>query len=206
MAWVNFAPAITPRGDLRPSARSAIKPAMPAFHITPATLADAPEIAQIYAHHVLHGIASFEVTPPDADEIAARIGKVLGKGWPWLVAREGDGHGDGAVLGYAYIGQLGPREAYAYACEDSIYLRHDRLGQGIGSALLAALIEGAAVAGFRQMIALITGTESPSVALHARHGFAHGGVQRSVGWKHGQWLDVIQMQRALGEGDASAPA
>ena len=196
MAWINLG------RHLPPVAPSAITRTMPAFHIAPATLADAPAIAELYAHHVLHGTASFEITPPGAEEIAARIGKVLEKGWPWLVARDEDG----TVLGYAYVGQLGPREAYAYACEDSIYLRHDRLGQGIGGALLAALIDAAAAAGFRQMVALITGSESPSVALHARHGFVHGGVQRSVGWKHGRWLDVIQMQRALGDGDVSAPA
>lgn len=171
------------------------------FRIEPASLADAPAIAAIYAHHVIHGTASFEIAPPDAAEIAARMGKAFGHGWPWLAAR-GE---DGALLGYAHAGQLLPRIGYRYACEDSIYLRHDRLGEGIGTALLAALIAAAAAAGFRQMLALIAGTEPASVALHERAGFIRCGLQRSVGWKHGRWIDVIHMQRALGEGDESMP-
>lgn len=174
---------------------------MPVFHITPATLADAPAITEIYAHHVLHGTASFEIEPPDAEEIAARMGKGLERGWPWLAAR-GE---DGALLGYAYAGQLGPRAGYRYACEDSIYLRRDCLGQGIGTALLAALIAASEAAGFRQMVALIAGTEPGSVALHERAGFVLCGRQLAVGWKHGRWIDVIEMQRALGPGDGMPP-
>lgn len=182
-----------------------------AFTITPATPADAPAIAAIYAHHVLHGSATFEIVPPDAEDIADRLRKVLDAGWPWLIARDAAGE----VLGYAYAGQLGPRAAYRLACEDSIYLRHDRLGQGIGSALLTALIAAAEQAGFRQMIALIAedegadsgnGVTGPaSVALHRRAGFTHCGRLQSVGRKHGRWLDLIYMQRALGMGDGAPP-
>ena len=172
-----------------------------AFRIVPATVADAPEIAEIYAHHVRHGTASFEIEAPDAREIAARMAKVLAQGWPWLLAR----HDDGALLGYAYAGQLHPRPGYAYACEDSIYIHHDALGHGIGTALLPALIDAATAAGFRQMLALIAGTEPASIALHDRAGFVRCGLERSVGWKHGGWIDVIRMQRQLGEGDATSP-
>ena len=169
--------------------------------IASATLADAPEVAAIYAHHVLHGTASWEITPPSPDEIAQRIGKVLGEGWPWLVARDAQG----TVLGYAYVAQYNPRAGYLYACEDSIYLHRDALGQGIGTLLLAALIEASEAWGFRQMIAGIAGSEPASVALHARAGFVEVARLRSVGRKHGQWLDVIYMQRALGAGDATPP-
>jgi phosphinothricin acetyltransferase len=169
--------------------------------IASATLADAPEIAGIYAHHVLHGTASWEIVPPDEQEITARIAKVLGEGWPWLVAR--DAHG--TILGYAYAAQYNPRAGYRYACEDSIYLRHDALGRGIGTLLLAALIEAGEAWGFRQMIAGIAGSEPASVALHARAGFVEVARLRSMGRKHGQWLDVIYMQRALGPGDATPP-
>lgn len=172
-----------------------------AFRIVPAILADASAMAEIYAHHVRYGTASFELDPPDEAEIAARMDKGLGQGWPWLAARGTDG----GVLGYAYAAQLHPRPGYRFACEDSIYIRHDALGQGIGTALLAALIDAATASGFRQMLALIAGTEPASIALHARAGFARCGLQRSVGWKHGRWIDVIHMQRALGAGDTSAP-
>lgn len=169
--------------------------------ITPATLADAAGIAAIYAHHVLHGTASWEITPPTADEMAARMARVLGEGWPWLVARGPAGD----LLGYAYAAQYNTRAGYRYACEDSIYLRHDALGQGIGTALLAALIDACEAWGFRQMIAGIAGSEPASMALHARAGFAEVARLRSVGRKHGQWLDVIYMQRALGLGDSAPP-
>lgn len=169
--------------------------------IRPATAKDAPAIAAIYAHHVLHGTATFELTPPDAAEIAARIGRIIGAGWPWLVARDAAGE----LVGYAYAGQMAPRAAYRFACETSIYLRHDRLGRGIGSALLAALVEAATAAGFRQAVALIAGTHPASVALHARAGFVETGRLTSVGHKHGEWIDLLYMQRPLGEGDTTAP-
>lgn len=169
--------------------------------ITPATPADAPEIAAIYAHHVLHGLATWELVPPGADEMAARIAKVQGEGWPWLVARDADGE----MLGYAYAAQYNPRAGYRYTCEDSIYLRHDALGRGLGTALLAALIAACEAWGFRQMIAGIAGSEPASVALHTRAGFAEVARLRSAGRKHGRWLDVIYMQRSLGPGDAAPP-
>lgn len=169
--------------------------------IVPATLADAPAIAEIYAHHVLHGTASWEIVPPTAQKIEARMNKVLGEGWPWLVARDGQG----AILGYAYTAQYNPRAGYRYACEDSIYLHRDALGRGIGTLLLAALIEASEAWGFRQMIAGIAGSEPASVALHARAGFTEVARLRSMGRKHGQWLDVIYMQRALGAGDTTPP-
>jgi L-amino acid N-acyltransferase YncA len=171
------------------------------FAILPATPADAAAVAEIYAHHVRSGTASFEIEPPDEAEIARRIGKTLAGGLPWLVARGADGF----VLGYAYAGPFHSRAAYRDTCEDSIYIRHDRLGQGIGSALLAALLDACEAAGFRQMIALIAGTEPASVALHAKAGFVEVGRLASVGRKHGQWLDVLYMQRALGDGDATPP-
>ena len=92
--------------------------------------------------------------------------------YPWIVATEGK-----VILGYAYAAQYNPRAGYRYACEDSIYLRHDALGQGIGTALLAALIAACEAWGFRQMIAGIAGSEPASVALHARAGIEE---QRAV--------------------------
>jgi len=169
--------------------------------IEPASLADAPAIAAIYAHHVAHGTATFETIAPDAGEIAERMTRVLSAGSPWLVSRDGDG----AVTGYAYAAQFRDRAAYRFACENSIYIAHDRIGQRIGSHLLTALLDASERAGFRQMIAVIAGSEPASVALHARAGFDHVGRLRSAGRKHGQWLDVIYMQRALGPGDSAPP-
>lgn len=162
---------------------------------------DAPAIAAIYAHHVAHGIASFETAAPDAAEMAARMAKVLDAGWPWLVACDADGQ----VLGYAYASQFRDRAAYRFTCEDSIYIHHDRCGQGIGAALLEALMAAATACGFRQMIAVIGGAGPASAALHARAGFVEAGRMRSIGRKAGRWLDTLYMQTALGAGDTMPP-
>ena len=169
--------------------------------IVSATPTDAAEIAQIYAHHVLHGVATFEVEPPQPEEMARRIARVLIGGYPWLVAREASGR----IAGYAYAGPFHSRAAYRFTCEDSIYLRADMSGQGIGAALLGALIAAAEAAGLRQMIAQIVAGDGGSVPLHRRFGFVETGRMTAVGRKHGRWLDVITMQRALGVGAAVAP-
>lgn len=164
--------------------------------------ADAGAIAAIYAYHVLHGTATFETAPPGVDEMRARIAKMLGAGAPWLLAL-GD---DGEPAGYAYAAPFRDRPAYRFACEDSIYIRHDRRGQGIGKALLGELLVRAEETGFRQMLAVIGGGEPASVALHAALGFVETGRMPAVGRKHGRWLDTVYMQRALGEGAGTAPA
>lgn len=174
---------------------------MPDFAIAPAALPDAAQVAAIYAHYVTHGTATFEIAPPGETEIAARMATVLGSGWPWLVARDAGGE----VLGYAYAAQFRERAAYRHACENSVYLRVDQRGQGIGAALLNALIAAASACGFRQMIAGIAGSEPSSIALHAKAGFREVARLQSVGHKHGQWLDVVYMQRSLGAGDNSPP-
>ena len=168
--------------------------------IRPAAPADVPAIAAIFAHHVVHGEASFEVAPPGDGEMAARLAKVTGAGHPWLVAER-----EGELAGYAYAAPYHARAAYRFTCEDSIYLRHDQQERGIGKMLLAALIDAAAASGFRQMIALITAGEGASIPLHARLGFVEVGRTRAVGRKHGRWLDVVTMQRPLGQGSATPP-
>ena len=172
-----------------------------AMQIEPARPADAPALCAIYAHHVLHGTASFEFAPPDEAEMARRMARISAAGWPWLVAREADGE----VLGYAYASQFRDRAAYRFCCEDSIYIRHDARGQGLGKALLAALIEACTAGGFRQMIAVIGGAEPASEALHASLGFTLAGRLSGIGRKHGRWLDTLYMQRQLGTGSTQPP-
>ncbi|MFM5886491.1 MAG: N-acetyltransferase family protein [Novosphingobium sp.] len=175
------------------------------MQIVPAQPADAAAIAALYAHHVLHGTATYEIVPPGTDEMAARMAKVAAAGEPWLVARDSDADGDSALLGYAYASRFRDRPAYRYACENSIYIRHDRRGQGVGKALMLALMEAARDHGFRQMIAVIGGAEPASVALHAACGFAQAGRLHAIGRKQGRWLDNVYMQIALGDGDTTAP-
>lgn len=162
--------------------------------------ADFPEIAAIYAHHVLHGVASFEETPPTVDEMLRRRATVLGHGLPWLVAEMA-----GRPVGYSYAAPYRSRSAYRYTVEDSIYVAAACCRQGIGRALLAALIARCEEGPWRQMIAVIADSASGSPELHRRAGFEPIGVLRNVGFKHGQWRDSMLMQRALGKGALVLP-
>ena len=110
------------------------------------------------------------------------------------------------MLGYAYASQFRDRPAYRLTCENSIYIDHARRGQGLGKALLGALIEASSAAGFRQMIAVIGGAEPGSIAVHTSLGFVHTGRMRSIGRKHGKWLDTVYMQLPLGPGDSVPPS
>jgi L-amino acid N-acyltransferase YncA len=164
--------------------------------------ADVPEITAIYAHAVLHGTASFELAAPDADEMGRRQQDLLSRGYPYFVAVSGR-----EVLGYAYAGPYRTRLAYAHTVENSVYVRPDAQRRGIGLALLRHLVQQAQLRGFRQMIAVIGDSGNrASVHLHECVGFTHVGTLQAVGWKHGKWLDVLLMQRALGPGATTGPA
>lgn len=160
--------------------------------VRPVQLSDAPAIAAIYAHHVLHGTASFDTVPPDVAFWRSKIANIIGRNWPFLVAERAS-----KLVGYCYATQFRDRAAYAHTCENSIYVAPRLLGQGIGTLLLDKLIEAAAAAGFEQMIAVIGGGEPASVALHTRLGFEHAGRMREVGLKFGRKLDTVYMQRDL---------
>jgi phosphinothricin acetyltransferase len=167
-----------------------------------ATPADLPAMTAIYAHHVRTGTGTFEESPPDEAEMAARLAKVQGAGWAWLVAEAPDG----TVQGYAYFTQIRDRSAYRFSAEDSVYVRNDVRGQGVGKALVDGLLERAEACGFRQIFAVIGDSENAgSIGLHASCGFRQVGVLRSAGMKFGRWLDVVYMQRALGAGDRTLP-
>jgi L-amino acid N-acyltransferase YncA len=171
------------------------------MHIRPATIADAAAIAAIYAHHVEHGTASYDTEPRGVAATAALIADHDAWGWPFIVA----GMLANSIAGYAYASQFKPRAGYAWTCEDSIYIHPDHQGQGVGRALLTALVTAAERCGFRNMVAGIGGAEPASVALHAACGFVHAGRLAGMGWKQGRWLDTIYMQRMLGEGTATPP-
>jgi phosphinothricin acetyltransferase len=159
--------------------------------------ADLPAVQAIYAHHVLHGTASFETVPPTVDEIAARRRAVLEAGLPYLVAEA-----DGRVLGYCYATVYRPRPAYRHTIENSVYVAHDLAGRGVGAALMAALLARCEAGPWRQMVAVIGGSgNAASLALHRRLGFRHVGVLRSAGYKFDRWLDTVLMQRPIGAGD-----
>jgi phosphinothricin acetyltransferase len=162
---------------------------------------DIPAITALYAHHVLNGTGTFETTPPTQADMAARRADVLAKGLPYLVLEE-----SGEVLGFAYCNWFKPRPAYRFSAEDSIYMAAGAGGKGHGRALLQALADQAQAAGVRKLIAVIgDSANAGSVGVHRALGFTQVGVLRSCGWKFGQWLDVVLMEKFLGDGNMTAP-
>jgi L-amino acid N-acyltransferase YncA len=169
--------------------------------IRPSTDADLPAITAIYGHHVLTGTGTFEVDPPSLDDMRARRADVLSKGLPWLVAVENE-----KVVGYAYCNWFKPRPAYRFSAEDSIYLSPEAAGKGIGRTLLAELLAQAQRAGVRKLIAVIgDSANAGSIAVHKAAGFQPVGVLKSCGWKFDKWLDVVLMDKFLGEADTTSP-
>ncbi len=178
-----------------------MSPHSPTVLIRDSAEADLPAIKTIYAHHVQHGTASFELEPPSIAEMRQRRAGVLEKEMPHLVAEI-----NGEVVGYAYVTAYRPRPAYRHTVEDSVYVKAGRAGLGIGGKLLAALVERCTAAGWRQMLAVVGDSRNAaSLALHASQGFHPVGTLRSVGHKHGEWRDTVLMQRSLGEGDTTPP-
>ncbi len=180
----------------------------PPVRVRDARRGDLADIREIYAHHVLHGLASFEETPPDLAEVTRRFEATLAHGLPYLAA-EAEAAGPGAepaLRGYAYASPYRPRPAYRYSVENSLYVAPGLEGQGIGRALLEELIRRCTALGFRQMIAVIgDSSHLPSIKFHESLGFTQAGHLRSVGFKFERWVDSVILQRPLGPGDASLP-
>jgi len=158
-------------------------------------------IEQIYAWHVLHGIATFEETVPDLDQMRERFHHIITQGYPYIVAEQ-----QGEILGYAYVSSFRPRVAYRYTVENAIYLRHDLGRRGTGSLLLAELIRLCEAGPWRQMIAVIGNSGNlASIGVHRKAGFEMIGTLPATGFKHGQWVDTVLMQRALSGGSRTLP-
>ncbi len=174
---------------------------LPSMHVRPATPADVPAITAIYRQHVLHGLASFEIDPPDTAEMTRRFETVHALGLPFLVAAA-----DGAIVGYAYAAMYRARPAYRYTVENSVYVDSHRTALGVGSALLPALIAACTAAGRRQIIAVIgDSANQASVRLHEKFGFERVGLLPAVGYKFGRWVDSVLMQKQIGDGRSSPP-
>lgn len=174
---------------------------MQSFLIRASSAADIPAITAIYAHWVTHGLASFEVEPPDPTEMARRRDAVLAAGFPYLVAEAPEG-----LLGYAYASAYRARPAYRFSVENSVYVAPGAGRRGIGLALMEEVIALCTGAGFRQMVAVIGDSgNAASIALHKRAGVTTAGLLKAAGWKHGRWVDSVLMQRPLGAGAGAPP-
>ena len=171
------------------------------IRVREATPADLPAVQRIYAHHVLHGLASFEQEPPDLEEITRRYESVVKQSLPYLVAESA-----GKVLGYAYAAPYRPRISYRFTLEDSVYVDDAERGRGVGRMLMSELVTRCEGLGYRQMLAVIgDSANTGSIGLHKALGFEEAGMLRSVGFKFGRWVDTVIMQRALGPGDSTLP-
>ncbi|QWG13532.1 GNAT family N-acetyltransferase [Bradyrhizobium sediminis] len=175
---------------------------MQTLEIRPTATADLPAITEIYEHAVRYGTATFELIPPDLDEMTRRFNVLTEGGFPYFVAAL-----EGRVVGYAYAGAYRPRPAYRFTVENSVYLQPAIHRRGVGLKLLQRLIAECEARGYRQMIAVIgDSANAGSIGVHAKCGFQMIGTHPDVGFKFGRWLDTVMMQRALGDGGKTLPA
>jgi phosphinothricin acetyltransferase len=153
---------------------------------------DLAAINAIYNHYVHTSTCTYQT---EDEPLPARVA--------WFQAHDPATHPvtvaemDGEILGWASLSRYNPREGYVRTVEDSVYVRHDARGRGVGGALLTDLIARAGTSGHRVIIAGIDAEQEASVALHTRHGFVPAGRLASVGFKFGRWLDVLYMQKML---------
>lgn len=162
--------------------------------IRAAIAADLPAINDIYNHYVLGSTCTYETRPTSLEERERWFAEHAS---PWVVIVC---EVDGQVVGWASLSRFHPRAAYAKTAEDSVYLRSDWLGKGIGKAMLADLVERARTGGFHTIVALISADQPVSLRLHERLGFSPAGLIREAGHKLGRWLDVAYWQLILEKG------
>ena len=175
---------------------------MPALNIRDTAPADIPSITAIYRHAVLNGTASFELDPPDEAEMRSRYEAIRAGEYPYIVAEDEERR----IVGYAYANAFRSRPAYRWSVENSVYIDPQMQGRGIGRILMAALLEKTEALGFRQVIAVIGGSQhKASIRLHESLGFEMIGTFKGSGFKFGGWLDTVLMQKALNGGDTSLP-
>jgi L-amino acid N-acyltransferase YncA len=167
-----------------------------------ATEHDAKQIAAIYAPNVTDTVISFEFEPPSVDEMRQRIEVTLQR-YPWLVCER-----QGRLLGYAYAGAHGSRAAYQWSVDVSVYVHEDARRTGVGRALYASLFAALDLQGFYNAYAGATLPNPASVGLHESVGFRQVGVYRGVGYKLGEWHDVVWWHLPLRErvADPDPPA
>ena len=164
--------------------------------IRTAKVKDIVSIQSIYAIEVREHTATFDITPPDMEEMTIRWRQITDIGLPYLVAEL-----DGDVVGYACASSYRSRPAYSYTVEDSVYVARDKHRQGVGRTLLTELMHQCRDLGKRQMIAIIGDSRhDASIRLHENAGFRHVGTLEQVGWKLDRWIDSVVMQRSLVSG------
>lgn len=165
---------------------------MPDFTLRPFRWSDVSAITEIYKHYVEETAITFDTEVPGEAAMAEKFAALVKLGHPLIVAEI-----EGNVVGYAYASFYRPRAAYRFTCEDSIYLRADMKGKGLGKAMLTELLAQSKAFGFKQMIAVITADTANSIAIHEKFGFRHVGRYDAVGYKFDRWHDIVHLQLAL---------
>jgi len=162
---------------------------------------DMQAIYDIYADEVLHGVSSWEEQPPSVVELTSRFNNIVNSGFPYRVADY-----QGKAVGYAYASSYRPRIGYRYTVENTIYIHPEFRGLGLGRLLLEDLVSICEDKGYRQMVAVIGDSSNQvSIDFHSRMGFSRAGVIKSIGFKHGRWMDSVIMQKSLGQSDQALP-
>ncbi len=158
-----------------------------------ADLDDAEQVREIYNHYVVRTTATFDLVARTAEEQREWLRTRRGA-FAAVVAVEGE-----SILGFASISPYKQRAAYRTTVEDSVYVRPDALGRGVGRRLLDHVVDVARASGFHSVIARIEAGGAASRALHAACGFELVGIEREVGRKFNRWLSVAVMQNLLGD-------
>lgn len=152
------------------------------------TSSDIPRITALYNSYVVNGVETFETEPLTVEQMRGRVGDVASR-YPYLVAEE-----DGRLAGFCYAHPWKERAAYCHTFETTVYLDPAFKRRGIGTALMRRLIAECRSIDCKALIACITGENMASQAFHASLGFTPVSLFRSVGYKHGRWLDVVDME------------
>jgi L-amino acid N-acyltransferase YncA len=179
-------------------------PAVPTTILVRASAdADVSAMLAIYRYHISRGLGdlgAYEAEPLEDEDMKRRRKNMRKHRLPHLVAEV-----EGVIAGYAYAVPFRKRPAYRYTLKHSIYIHHAFVNSGIGRTLLPALMDACATAGYRQLIGYIDAANEASLRLHEAFGFVRVGLLPGVGFKFGQWVDSVMMQRALGPGATTLP-
>ena len=168
------------------------------IEIGEATEADLAAMLAINNQAVAETTASWNHAPGSLEARKTWFADMTAKGNPVLVARQKN-EGDGEVAGYAYWGPFRPADGYLHTVENSVYVRSDLQGQGIGRRLMLELIARARAKGLHAIVAGVGAENTGSIALHASLGFLEYGRMPQVGAKFGRWMDLVLMQLMLNE-------
>ena len=164
------------------------------MHVRLAEPSDAESLRRIYNEEVVGSTATFDLRPRTPEEQAVWMSEHQGT-YPVVVAVEEGG----LVVGFGSLSTYRDRPSYATTVENSVYVHPDHWGRGVGTLLLAALMQAARTAGHHVVVARIVGDNEASIKLHARFGFSVVGSLHEVGWKFHRWHDVLIMEAVLPE-------